>query len=595
MTLSAHEGHPSPLLMRETIAVLDRQSGFRIDHADVGLGEHWYAAGVEFDRTIVLPFSPESPASGVNDTGYHRVVWYRIPYTAEDLAAAGASKGRPRMLLHFGAVDDTADVWVDGVHVGRHEGGQSAFAFDITHAVSSDGGVITVRAEDDPLDVTTPRGKQDWMPEPHVIWYHRVTGIWRSVWLEAVPEVHVARLSWRAFAESAQVELRLELNRRPDAGTVEVRLAHDGVPLARATVAVDGDDRPVITAPLSVQRNGQSYEELLWSPERPTLLEASVEVHADGSDDVVASYVGVRSTTVDRGAFLLNDRPVFVRSVLEQGYWPESHYTPPSADAARAEVELVKSLGFNAIRIHQKVEDPRFLFWCDVLGVMVWGEIGGAYEFSDRAVERLTRQWAEVVRQYSSHPSIVTWVPVNESWGVQHGAHDLAQRAFAVSLANLTRALDPTRPVISNDGWEHTDSDILTIHDYTDSGAEFLARYDDSAALAAALEGMGPAGRRLTLAPHAPGLPVMVTEFGGVHFDPGRAEGWGYSSATDADDFASRVGGLLSAANRSRTLSGFCYTQLTDTAQEKNGLCTEDRVPKLDPVVIAHAVRGEVL
>lgn len=244
------------------------------------------------------------------------------------------------------------------------------------------------------------------------------------------------------------------------------------------------------------------------------------------------------------------------------------------------------------MRVHQKAEDPRFLYWADRLGLTVWGETANAYAFSPRSVQALTTEWVELVRRDVSHPSIVTWVPLNESWGVQHGAHDPAQRHYAIGLANLTRALDPSRPVVSNDGWEHTDSDILSIHDYAPTGAELRARYGSAEAVRELLAGIGPAGRRLQLREDVRDQPVMLTEFGGVSFAARHEGDWGYSTASDAGDFEARLRDLLDAV-RDSALAGFCYTQLTDTGQETNGLLDENRTPKLPVETLRSIITGE--
>lgn len=620
---------PRPQLVRASHALLDGESGFAYDDANRGLAEGWMTRSDVFTRTITLPFPPESPASGIADPGYHPVVWYRIAVTAEDLERAGGTS--QRLLLHFGAVDYSAQVWVDGVYVGSHEGGQTPFSFDITHALALDAEThhIVLRAEDQPLDVAKPRGKQDWLPEPHVIWYERTTGIWQSVWLEAVPEVSIDYLAWSSDIPNALVHLDIELSEWVDASSpleLRVALSYDGVTLARQVSDVVGQ-RARIVLPVAALANGQHYETLLWSPETPRLWDAKLELMAGGDVvDEVTSYLGVRSAAVGSGAFWLNDRPYYLRSVLEQGYWPQSHLTAPSADAVRAEVELIKSLGFNAVRVHQKAEDPRFLFWCDRLGLCVWGETASCYEFSPTAVQRMTTEWMEIVRRDVSHPSIVTWVPLNESWGVQHIAHQPAQQAYAVGLVNLTRALDGSRPVVGNDGWEMADTDIVALHDYSDSGAVLESRYRGDAALGALAASPGPAGRKVFVGQGrveqgsvAEGAPIMLTEFGGVRFDVAPSEagaGWGYSTAVDAEDFERRLGELLGAAHRcssvmngsvvngsaitgearvgvgTRGLAGFCWTQLTDTRQEVNGLCDEWRKPKLDVEVLRALVEG---
>lgn len=586
-TASSLDGtYPRPQLVRAHWSDLGGEWDFAYDDGDRGLAEGW-ATGDQrtdadpFDKRIHVPFPPEAPASGIGDTDFHPVAWYRRTIGKRETAEAGhRTADRSRLMLHFGAVDYRASVWVDGKLAGQHEGGGSPFAFDITDLITpGEDSVLVVRAEDDPGDLAQPRGKQDWLAEPHSIWYHRTTGIWQPVWLEAVPPVAIERIHWTPDLPGATVTARVRLNRpAPEGGELGIRLAFEGRPVGQATTAVVGREVE-LTVPLGVQRNGQAYEHMLWSPEHPRLLDAVLTV----GDDEVRSYLGLRSAAVADGRFLLNDRPYYVRSVLNQGYWPDTHLAA-TADRLRAEAQLIRDLGFNATRLHQKYEDPRFLFFADTLGLLVWGEAPAAYEFSPPAITRTVTEWAAIVDRDYSHPSIVTWVPTNESWGVQHLAHDKRMRDHATALVHLTKAIDPTRPVVSNDGWEHVGSDILTIHDYEASGEKLAARYGDGENIERMLAGLGPAGRRMIVAGHRdPSAPVMLTEFGGVSFvDREHAVdgAWGYSAATDAEDFAERVGSLIGAVLASPYLAGFCWTQLADTGQETNGLVTDDRVPK---------------
>ncbi|WP_209436060.1 glycoside hydrolase family 2 protein [Microbacterium oleivorans] len=578
--------YPRPQLLRSAWTDLCGTWSFAYDDADEGIASGWSSAGVS-ERDIVVPFPPESSASGVGDTGMHRVVWYSRDLTTADLAGAGHAAGR-RLLLNFGAVDYRCDVWVDGQLAGSHEGGHTPFALDITGS-AREGARIVVRAEDDPLDISQPRGKQDWREHPHAIWYHRTTGIWQPVWLESVPAVHITALRWTADPRAGIVTADIELSVRPTPGTeATISVSFDGRELAAvSTVATDRETTVVI--PIAELRNGQSYEELLWSPENPRLLDAEVRV----GDDVVYSYLGIRTAHVARGRFWLNDRPYYVRSVLNQGYWPESHLAGPSAEALRDEAELIRSLGFNATRVHQKFEDPRFLLAADQLGLLVWGEAPGTYTFTPTAIERTTREWLEVVRRDMSHPSIVTWVPLNESWGVQHIAADPRMQHFARSLVSLTKALDSTRPVVSNDGWEQVDTDIVAIHDYEWRPDVVRQRYATDADIRRLIDSVGPAGRALILSGDVSEAPVMLTEFGGISFDTSAADGaWGYSSATSPDDFAQRFEGLMAAVHASEALAGFCYTQLADTLQETNGLVTDERTPKIPVDRIRAAIVG---
>jgi beta-galactosidase/beta-glucuronidase len=586
--------YPRPQLVRPQWVDLGGEWSLRFDDDNLGLSERWYApaAASVFDRTIVVPFPPESAASGINDTGYHSVVWYQRYLSVDELRAHGE-----RIIVHFGAVDYRATVWLNGTLLGHHEGGHTPFSFDISHELSAEAGdrqSLVVRAEDDPLDVAQPRGKQDWQEDPHVIWYHRTTGIWQPVWLEAVPRLAIDHLAWAADVPGGSVRLSVELSARPAPGTVlEVVLRVDGELLAEHRIALDSN-RVATSIQIPRQINGQHYEALLWSEVTPRLIDATVTV----ADDTVYSYFGLRSAAIDRGQFMLNDRPVYLRSVLSQGYWPESHLAAPSADALRAEIQLIKDLGFNAARVHQKIEDPRFLYWADRLGLLLWAEMPSAYEFSPTAARRVVAEWSEVIRRDSSHPSIVTWVPLNESWGVQHIAHDTAVRDYARSLFHITKSLDSTRPVVSNDGWEHLDSDIWSIHDYEESSTVVRERYADQKSVDALFSSMGPAGRRLRLS-HEPdrGQPVMLTEFGGIKYAPHTEylDAWGYSTAQSSADFAERLGSLLDAVRMSTVLAGYCYTQLTDTGQETNGILHSDRTPKLPMAQMRAIITGRAV
>lgn len=592
--------YPRPQMMRDRWVGLDGTWSFRRGDGTEG---HAWAGGFDEGRPIQVPFAPESKASGIGDDGYLRVAWYSRELTAADLGKVVPGAPGDRVLLHFGAVDYRATVWLDGALVGTHEGGHTPFSLDVTDRLSGaeDGThLLVVRAEDDPHDVAQPRGKQDWHEQPHAIWYRRTTGIWQTVWLEAVPSRFIEYLRWtNVDHQSVRLSLRLSGERRAN-HTVTVRLERDGEGTVAqvSTRVADHTDTLEIDIPIACQQNGQAEDELTWTPETPRLIDATISVYDETGEgvDEVSSYLGLRTTGTGNGWFLLNDRPYYVRSVLEQGYWPQSHLTAPSPAHLRAEVELIKRLGFNAVRIHQKIEDPRFMFWADRLGLLVWGEAPSAYAFSPLAMQRFTREWMDAVARDASHPCIVTWVPTNESWGIQHVSTDPAQQAYARALADITRALDPTRPVISNDGWEHQNSDIVSIHDYEGRGDALARRYADEHAFRELLRGMGPAGRRILLDNGSyQNQPVMLTEFGGIDFQQGkrRAQSWGYTAAVDQNDWLARVRQLYDAIRASAILVGSCYTQLTDTLQETNGLCDEHRRPKAPVDQIREAITGE--
>jgi len=580
--------HPRPLLARDGWTDLSGVWRFRYDDDGEGLAGHWQD-GLPDARDIVVPYPPESPLSGIGDTRARPVLWYQRTLPAR-LPADGH-----RLRLHFGAVDYRATVWVNGRHLGDHEGGHTPFAFDVTDTLHRDGtqNLLTVRAEDPATDLTQPRGKQDWRDEPHAIWYHRTSGIWQPVWLEEVPELHVDRLSWTPDLVSGSVRLEARLSRRPAAPCrLQVVLSLGERIVADRTLVVD-DDAVDETIALPFARPGQEQDAVSWSPERPVLVDAVVRVVDGAAVDTVRSYLGLRSVGTGDGRFLLNGKPYFLRMVLGQGYWPESHLAAPDAGALRREVELIKELGFNGVRVHQKVEDPRFLYWCDRLGLVVWDEMPSAYAFSAQAVERVVREWTEVVQRDRSHPCVIAWVPLNESWGVEQLAVDAQRRHHAALLYHLTKALDPTRPVVGNDGWEHAVTDIVGVHDYGPDGEDLRRRYEDADAARHQLLGGRPTRRRVLLDPAAGAeQPIVISEFGGLSYRPAADDLWyGYSAVTGADDLLTRFTALIDALLASPVLAGFCYTQLTDVLQEPNGLLDPARTPKLPPAEVARVLR----
>ncbi|WP_242504464.1 glycoside hydrolase family 2 protein [Promicromonospora panici] len=574
--------YPRPMLVRPQWQDLTGPWGFATDAEDQGVSRGWHQDAAPFARTITVPFPPESELSGIHEPDCPDVVWYR-----REVALGRVPGPGERLLLHFGAVDHRARVWVNGVRAGDHEGGHTPFTLDITETLApAREQVIVVRAEDDRDDTSQPRGKQDWQTEPHGIWYHRTTGIWQPVWAEVVPDVHLRAVHWTPDVPGAAVTFEVELSRVP-ASPVEVRvkLTLDDEALAVQTFRTERRlDRWTISLPAA--RHQMELSRLLWSPERPTLLDAVVEVRDGDGDRVVdaaRSYVGLRSVGIKDGRFLLNGQPRYLRLVLAQNYWPGSHLAAPSAEALRREVELAKELGFDGVRIHQKIEDPRFLAWCDRLGLFVWDEMPSAYEYSNRMVERVTREWLELVERDRSHPSVITWVVFNESWGVWHGLDVEAQRSVTRALYHLTKSLDPDRPVISNDGWEHTESDIWGLHDYAPTGQPFRERYADRDGIDRILGDRPPARRTALLGdPVYRGQPVMLTEIGGTSLRPRQDEAWhGYATVDSAEALKERVRDIVDAVLDSPEVAGLCWTQLTDTEQETNGLLTAERVPKI--------------
>jgi beta-galactosidase/beta-glucuronidase len=583
--------HPRPTLQREGWRLLDGTWDFAID-AD---GEWTHPRQVTFDRSIVVPFAPETEASGVAYDGFMRRCFYRTTLQVEP-----AANGE-RLVVHFGAVDREARVWANGSQVASHVGGYTPFSADITDEVGADGTVeLVVRADDLPRTLTTPRGKQDWWPIPHIIWYPRTTGIWQSVWFERVPAPHVESLHWTGDIFTLSVDLVAKVRGVADGDTVRVRLHHGGRRLVDDTIVVADsvDGLATISRRFKVGTPGIDDSYLfIWRPNNPALLDATIDVTPAGATDPadsVASYAAIRDVRVEHGKVFLNGSPYVMRLALDQGYWPESGMTAPSVEALRRDVELIRELGLSGVRKHQKVEDPRWLAACDELGVLVWEEMPSMYPFDPDGAATLAQEWIDIVQRDRNHPCIVAWVPVNESWGVPDAVHDPAQQALIRGLAALTRSLDPTRLVSANDGWETLDGDIVGIHDYDQDAQRFAAKYATDDVIDTQFSGVGPATRPVALDGRGrDGRAVLVTEFGGATMSDNPDALFGYGNTASAEEWAARVRDLCGALLSSRALSGYCYTQLTDTYQEANGLLHMDRTPKAPMDVVRKALQGQ--
>jgi beta-galactosidase/beta-glucuronidase len=526
-----------------------------------------------------VPFCYQSRLSGIGDTSFHDVVWYARAF---EHSPAGSEE---RLLLHFGAVDYRAMVWVNGLIVACHEGGHTPFSADVTEALRDGENVVVVRAEDPSRDVTIPRGKQYWREQPEGIFYTRTTGIWQTVWLEPVGSRRIEGLRLTPDVDAAALDVEVAVEGFEPGLTLRVavelageRVLDDRLGLRSALVE---RRLPLLTRgePPTTPYPGLWARPALWSPEEPNLYDLRIELLDAGGEmlDVVESYFGMRKIGVRDGKVYLNDRPLYQRLVLDQGYFPDGLLTAPTDDDLRGDIELAKEMGFNGARKHQKVEDPRWLYWADRLGFLVWGEMANAYQYSPEYVRRITAEWQEAVRRDYNHPSIVAWVPMNESWGVPEVDTDPRQIEHLLAMYHLTRSLDGSRPVVSNDGWEHALTDLCAIHDYRD--ADTLRRVYETVESAIA-----EPERRPVYAPgHGyRGEPVLVTEFGGIAFRSADPETWGYRVVSDAEELLERYGSLIAALLRSEVVQGFCYTQLTDVEQEINGLLTYDRRPKAD-------------
>ncbi len=567
--------HPQPQFQRAEWQNLNGHWEFEFDDSNLGLDEKWASTTKKFSRNITVPFCFESPASGIGDPSFHPWVWYRRTFVVPD-----AWKDQ-RVLLHFGAVDYRAIVWVNGRLAGSHEGGHTPFYFDITPLLQGGANTLTVRAEDPPEDRSIPRGKQYWEPSSRGIFYKRTTGIWQTVWLE--PVSNKAHLESVRITPSNDGAVRFEGRVAGREAGVQLRvIVRSGQNLVAETMSTVQGGRVLAVAGVTNPR--------LWSPTSPNLYDVTFELGRGGEVlDRVQSYFGFRSVAAGAGRILLNDRPLYLKMVLDQGYWPESNLTPPSDEAIQYDIRMTKEMGFNGARKHQKLEDPRFLYWADKLGLLVSSEMANAYVFDEEYVDRFTREWIEAIARDYNHPSIIFWVPINESWGVPN-LREARQQNHLKALYTLTRSLDATRLVIDNDGWEHTNmTDVFAVHNYARTGELLFGIYQDLGKPEAPVPFRG----RAALAPGYAynGAPFVLSEFGGIAYIPTGQQvpkdAWGYAGVEKTPEAAlARLRGLYEAIARLPAFAGLCYTQLTDVEQEVNGLLTYDRKPKFDAKLV---------
>ncbi|MEK5645706.1 glycoside hydrolase family 2 [Paenibacillus rhizosphaerae] len=578
--------HPRPQFERQDWINLNGEWEFEFDDSKTGEREKWHTGEKKLSRRIQVPFAFQSRLSGIGDPAFHDTVWYRTTFDTPSMSAG------KQTILHFGAVDYEATVWVNGELAAKHEGGHTPFSADITNLLKLNGSnSIVVKAVDFSQDLSLPRGKQYWLEKSEAIFYTRTTGIWQTVWLEAVGQIYLEKVRMTPDIDRNDIEIRMffkGLTEVKDTLSLKIDISYQGNRVCSDVIQVNKAEETRI---VRLADSSRPAEERWWFPENPNLYDVRFTLlEADAAIDETKSYFGMRKVSIENGKLCLNNRPYFQKLVLDQGYFPDGILTPPSDDGIKRDVELTKAMGFNGVRKHQKLEDPRFLFWCDKLGLLVWSEAANAYNYNEAYVRRFLNEWQESIERDYNHPCIVAWVPLNESWGVPNIQIDKFQQHHALTMYHLTKSLDVMRPVVSNDGWEYTLTDLFNIHDYEWRREVLEERYSS---VEKTLHNM-PAGRRLTVEgfPYA-GQPILVTEFGGVGYKKSEWEGWGYSGAENDEDFAARLRAVIHPLLESSIIQGYCYTQLTDVEQEINGLLTYDRVPKLPVEVVKTINEGK--
>jgi len=572
--------YPRPQFVRTQWLNLNGEWEFAFDDANQGLQLGW-CDGRTLAGRITVPFAYQTPLSGINDKSIHEYMWYARSFEVP-------ADWHGDILLNFGAVDYSSTLWINGQEVGHNQGGHVPFQFDIAPYLKPGVNRLTLRVEDK-QDPGQPRGKQSVSGIPQEIDYYCTSGIWQTVWLEPVPSLRIEELRIVGHAHRNLVEIIVYLHAPSAAWRIEAEVTDMGrfVTRGEARTAV-ATGHLILSIPYAK----------LWSPESPHLYDLRVRLYDNGELlDEVNSYFGLRGIELRDGKFLLNGSSVYLQMILDQGYWPQSLLTAPSDEALQTDIGWAKAFGFNGVRKHQKIEDPRWLYWCDRLGVMVWEEMPNAREWSLEAEEKLSAEWQRAVRRDYNHPCIIAWVPVNESMGFPQLAQQHAgQYAFIERMVRTTRRLDDTRPVIDNDGWEHTDiADVCAIHDYSPS-SELLTKRYEKILQGGNLPATAWIGDKPLFARGSKyrGQPIVLSEVGGFLAIPPDIPPEErdvlyrfYDSFEKPEELVEKYRDLMKGIAQLVFLAGFCYTQLTDIEQEINGLLTYDRQPKVPAEEIA--------
>ena len=452
--------YPRPQFVRNEWQNLNGEWNFAFDDKDEGESKKYF---LDFPKSnkIYVPYTYETQLSGIGDESIHYIVWYnrKIEFTKEQIKDK-------KIILNFEGSDYKTKLWINGNYIGEHIGGYSRFSFDIKNNIVEGENDITIKVEDS-LSKNQPRGKQRYKQESWKCWYVQTTGIWKTVWLEFVSKQYFKNIKVTPKIDRLQLEIETNLTERDFESKdyyIETEISFKGQITNKFEEQLNSNCQEV---EVKIAQEGIGHVIQKWSTENPNLYDIKYKLYCnDKVIDVVYSYFGIRDITIKENKIFLNDEHIYLKLVLDQGYWKESHLTPPNEESIIKDIESVLALGYNGVRKHQKVEDERFLYWCDVKGVLVWGEMASCYEFTDLSPHNLINEWLHAVKQNYNHPSIITWVPINESWGVPNISTSKEQQNFVNGLYYLTKSIDNTRPVISNDGWEHTISDIITIHDY---------------------------------------------------------------------------------------------------------------------------------
>ena len=586
--------YPRPQFERSEWINLNGEWSYELDLVNTGFERKFFQSN-GFGNKIIVPFCPESKLSGVEHKDIITGIWYHRTIQAP---VAWSEK---KIMLHFGAVYYESEIYVDGNFVGRHFGGSSSFALDVTKYLA-DGKVhnLVVRANSDLRSKTQGSGKQSLKAVSYGCVYTRTTGIWQTVWLEATDNYSLDHVQVITDIDNHQVIVTPRYYRTSASNTLTINIKDNGKIIAKKQMAqIEG---------LPIVIPFKKYQ--TWSPENPKLYDVEYIIsNKEGKIlDRISSYLGMRKVHIEGNKVYLNNQPYYQRLVLDQGFYPDGLWTAPSDEALKHDIEMSMAVGFNGARLHQKVFEERFLYWADKLGYLVWGEYAswGVEIGSPITARNFISEWQNIVVRDRNHPSIITWTPLNEAWYPENVQYP----RLVKDLYTVTHIADPTRPVNTASGGIITDDyDICSMHSYEQDGEMLKAKVynpETNTLYHYFPKNMQKPNTRSSACPTVNELatkapfeqaqydgtrPYLLDEFGGIKCleanptkDVDKNTSWGYGkSAVTKEDFYKRleaqVNALLSLSDQ---VWGYCYTQLTDVEQEENGLFYYDRTPKYD-------------
>ncbi len=578
--------NPRPYLTRESELInLNGEWNFDFDDSNKGHEEKWFE-NHKYTKKIEVPFPFQSKLSGIEDTSFHDHMWYNRTFKID-------KKENKKYLITFNGVDYYCEVYINGYLVSIHKGASSIFKVDVTNYINNDNkeNELTLYCYDSSTEQDFPRGKQYWKVESESIFYTRTSGIYKNVYLEEVASNYIDEYYIKSNIDKGEIEVET-VSISPIA-KIEYEVYLNGKMLNKEII--DTNHKARVNNRVRVWDNediNESYfhnEKMCWTPNNPLLYDLIIKTYDEKGniEDNIKTYFAMRKIGSEKGTFMLNNRPFYQKLVLIQGYFREGLLSYPSVEVLENDIKIAKEMGFNGGRIHQKVEDPYFYYLCDKLGFIAWLECPSAQIFNNKLVEVQTNEWIDIVKQNYNFPSIFVLVPLNESWGVPHLIADKNEVCYENGLYYLTKALDRTRLVVSNDGWEMAHTDICSIHHYRHGEKNQLIeheRFEKSLQNKDILINSTPGNKLIFLSGYeTKNVPFMLTEFGGISFLSKEKHGWGYTNVNKEEDFLEEYERILTAIAKSEGLCGFCYTQLYDVEQEINGLLTYDRKPKTDP------------